>query len=115
MAERDDKGRFLPGNKVAVGNGGGRPTLEASERLRAELADIVSNGTLPRWKASMKRKLERADPWATEFVFNRLLGKVPDKQEVTGLDGDPLEIIIRHVEVPYPDHTGETPGAASGS
>jgi hypothetical protein len=115
MAERDERGRFLPGNKVAVGNGGGRPSQDDIEKLTSSLSKVISNGTLDRWAAAMKRKLERADPWATDFTFNRLLGKVPDKQELGGVDGGALEIVIRHVEVPYPDHTGETPGAASGS
>lgn len=83
MTERGPDGKFLPGNKASAGNkGGGRPTSEAAERLHATLEEIVSNGTLPKWKAAMKKKLERGDPWATEFVFNRMLGKVPNESTV---------------------------------
>lgn len=116
MTERGPDGKFLPGNRVSAGNkGGGRPTSDAAERLRASLEDVVGNGTLPKWKAAMKRRLERGDQWATEFVFNRMVGKVPDKQEIGGMDGDPLEIIIRHVEIPHPDYTGSDANAETGS
>jgi len=104
---RDALGRFLPGNKTALGNSGGRPTAAAMENLSIVLATIADNSTMQKWVASMRRKLERADPWATEFVFERLLGKVPNKQELSAADGEPLEIIIQHVEVPVPDYSHE--------
>lgn len=101
---RDALGRFLPGNKTALGNSGGRPPADAMDKLSVVLATIADNSTMQKWVPSMRRKLERADPWATEFVFERLLGKVPNKQELSAADGEPLEIVIRHVEVPLPDH-----------
>ncbi len=113
MTERDERGRFLPGNAAAKGSG--RPKSEDAERIGAALSAAISNGTLPKWTLAFKRKLERADPWATEFLWNRIAGKVPDKQEVTGSDGEPLEIVIRHVRVPYPDPAGPDAGTAAGS
>lgn len=101
---RDALGRFLPGNKAALGNSGGRPPADAMERLSIVLAMIADNSTMQKWAASMRRKLERADPWATEFVFERLLGKVPNKQELSATDGEPLTIVIEHVDVPVPEH-----------
>lgn len=101
---RDARGRFLPGNKAAVGGGGGRPRVERVESLNEVLLLIADEHTMQKWMASMQRKLERADPWATEFLFDRLLGKVPNKQEIGALDGEPLEIVIRRVEVLVPEY-----------
>lgn len=101
---RDALGRFLPGNKAALGNSGGRPPADAMERLNIVLAIIADQDTMQKWAASMRRKLERADPWATEFVFERLLGKVPNRQEIGAMDGEPLTIVIEHVDVPVPVH-----------
>lgn len=95
---RDEKGRFLPGNKPEPGPG--RPRKESAEKLRAAIEDVISNGTLPKWKAAMKERLERGDQWATEFVFERIAGKVPTSLELGGPDGGPiqLEIVERIVD-----------------
>ena len=96
MTERGPDGKFLPGNQAGIkSKGGGRPTSEAAERLRVTLEEIVSNGTLPKWKAAIKRKLEKGDPWATEFVFERLMGKVPteSKVELSGPENGPIRIV----------------------
>ncbi len=77
-------GRFLPGNKAS--KGGGRPSTEAAEKLRAALEGVVDNGTMPKWRAAMKRKLEHGDQWATQFVFERIAGKVPDVVATADLD-----------------------------
>lgn len=113
MTERDERGRFLPGN--SAGARGGRPKTEDAERIAGALSAALANGTLPKWTLAFKRKLERADPWATEFLWNRLVGKVPDKQEVTGAEGEPVEIVIRHVRVPYPNTPGPDAGPAERS
>ena len=84
MADRDERGRLLPGHGVVSP---GRPRTEAAEKLRAALEGVVDNGTMLKWKAAMKRKLERGDPWATQFVYERIAGKVPD-QHVLGGDPD---------------------------
>lgn len=41
-------------------------------------------------------KASQGDMKAAEFVFNRAFGKEPDKMELTGRDGQPLE--IEHTE-----------------
>jgi hypothetical protein len=112
MRGRDERGRFLPGNTAA--RGGGRPRSEDADKLAASLSRCSANGTLSQWEAAFKRKLAKADPWATEFLWNRLVGKVPDKQEVTGAEGEPVEIIVRYVTVPVPDFTAPDAGAAAG-
>jgi hypothetical protein len=89
--ERDDKGRFLPGHEP---KSPGRPRTDAAEKLRASLESVVSNGTLPKWQESMKKRLARGDQWATEFVFERIAGKVVSSVEVSGTDGGPIELRV---------------------
>ena len=42
----------------------------------------------------MKRRLEKGDQWATEFVFERIAGKVPSAIEHSGADGGPIELHV---------------------
>jgi hypothetical protein len=78
---RDERGRFLPGNKPEPGPG--RPRSDAAEKLRISLEEVIGNGTLPKWKAAMKKRLEKGDQWATEFVWDHLAGKVEQVSDVT--------------------------------
>lgn len=89
---RDEKGRFVPGNTAS--KGAGRPRTEAAEKLKASLEGVLSNGTLPKWQEAMKKRLARGDQWATEFVFERIAGKVPSPVELSGMDGEPIVIRI---------------------
>ena len=75
-------GRFLPGNKAQANNGAGRPRTEDVEKLRAALSSVLDNGTLPKWARAMKKRLARGDEFATAFVFDRLLGKVPNQNDI---------------------------------
>lgn len=91
--QRDEKGRLLPGSTLNP-KGGGRPKSEDAEKLQQSLSALLSNGTLPKWQAAMKKRLERGDQWATEFVFERIAGKVPNINEIGGIDGEPIIITI---------------------
>ena len=77
---RDEKEMFRPGYKPAPGPG--RPRSDSAEKLRVSLEEVIGNGTLPKWKAAMKRRLEKGDQWATEFVFERIAGKVPSLSSI---------------------------------
>lgn len=77
--QRDENGRLLPGSTLNPGGKGGRPRTEDAEKLQAALSAVLDNGTLPKWKAAIKKRLERGDQWATEFVFERIVGKVPNE------------------------------------
>lgn len=109
-AERGPDGKFLPGNKAAVGNGGGRPSSDDAERVTASLSSAISNGTLGKWAASFKRRLERADPWATEFLWNRMIGKETIKAEISGPNGaaQTHRVIIEYVGLDYNDDAETT-------
>jgi hypothetical protein len=107
--QRDEKGRLLPGSTLNP-KGGGRPRTEDAEKLQAALSALLSNGTLPKWQASMKKRLERGDQWATEFVFERITGKVPSGLELTGADGGPVELLKTYVTI-SPDDWNAAPSA----
>jgi hypothetical protein len=100
--DRDTRGRFINGNCAAKGMG--RPRVRDSERLEELLASALADElALGEWMAAFKRKLARADPWATEFLWDRLVGKVAARQEVTGVVGEPVEVVVRYVTVPLPE------------
>jgi hypothetical protein len=99
--QRDEKGRLLPGSTLNP-KGGGRPRTEDAEKLQQAVSDLLDNGTLPKWKAAMRKRLERGDQWATEFLFERVIGKVPNLNEISGLDGGPLEIHVIYDAKPEP-------------
>jgi hypothetical protein len=101
--DRDSHGRFITGNCAAAGRG--RPRADGPERLEEVLSRVLDDEeALAKWVAAFKRKLSHADPWATEFLWDRVVGKVPARQEFTGMAGEPLEILVRHVRIPLPDY-----------
>jgi hypothetical protein len=68
--ERDNRGRFLPGNKAGRGN----PTNRKAQQLREALLRSVSVSDL---RAIVKRLVEQAkagDVAAAKIVFDRTLG-----------------------------------------
>ena len=73
--------------------------------LRAALEDVVTqNGTLREWKEAMRKRLKKGDAWATEFVFDRIEGKVVEQLEISGPDGGPVVF----------DHSAAIAGLAPG-
>jgi hypothetical protein len=72
---RDEKGRWLPGVPNGGPRGGGRPREGEAERIRAVLRSVLDDETLIAWAKAMKRKVSRGSLSATEFLFDRVLGK----------------------------------------
>jgi hypothetical protein len=100
--DRDNRGRFINGNCAAKGKG--RPRARCSERMEELLASALNDKlALEEWMTAFKRKLARADPWATEFLWDRLVGKVAARQEVAGVISEPVEVVVRYVTVPLPE------------
>lgn len=81
--------------------------LLASEKLRraAGLAVDVLVDELEAKRGSRKR-LD-----AAVEILNRTIGKPTDKHEVSGASGGALEIVIRHVSIPLPEHPATDAGA----
>ena len=79
------------------------PYADGAEHLEEGLSrGLDDEEVLAKWVATFKHKLVHTVPWATEFLWERVIGKVPAKQELSGTEGEPVETIIRHVRVPFP-------------
>jgi hypothetical protein len=87
MAERDEKGRFLPGNKASPG----RSPREREERYYEITLSTVS---FDDWQMIVKKAAEQAkrgDPVARKWLSDYLLGPAQQKLDVT-TDGEKLII-----------------------
>lgn len=93
MADRDAAtGKFVPGNRAAVGNRGGRPPRATEERLLQELADaITTNGTLKACLDKVKEKFKAGDLDYIKFVFGYLVGMPVQRSSVSLSGRDALE------------------------
>ena len=81
--ERDERGRFAPGNKL-----GGRKSREFEQRRLQALSDKVSDGE---WAAVIEKALEQAkggDWRAREWLSNFLL---PPRQVIAAMWGEESE------------------------
>lgn len=91
--------QFKPGNP-----GGGRPKgalsykdrfekyLQLEHQVKMPDGTVTDKAILDGIILSALAKARQGDVRAMEFVFNRSFGKEPDKMELTGKDGQPLEI-----------------------
>ena len=73
----------------------GPPQVEEAAKLSAGLRQIVSNGSVRKWAEAMKRRFEKGDLPITQFIFERIVGKVPDVHDVDA-DGVLAELLERH-------------------
>lgn len=73
ISKRDARGRIV--QRRGPTPGAGRPSLEATERLRVAIEDLLDDETLAAWQASMRKKLAKGNSAASVFVADRLLGK----------------------------------------
>jgi len=111
IAEYGKATRFAAGNP-----GGGRPVGEGPAALRAKLDQYLSLDTsviLPDGSKDKRsvidatvlallHKATRGDIPAIKEVFDRHYGKLSDKVELTGADGQPLQVNhVAHLEQIY--------------
>lgn len=74
---------------------------------------------MAKWREAMKLRVARGDQWATQFVFERIAGKVPDVLAAGLLDGDGAEWLKQMIGVDISgsetlaDAEAETPGPSS--
>jgi hypothetical protein len=73
IAKRDARGRIL--ERRGPTPGAGRPSLQATERLRVAIEELLDEETLAAWQAAMRKKLAKGNSAASVFVADRLLGK----------------------------------------
>lgn len=90
MTQRDAKGRFLPGNKVAVG----RATRQTERAYLAILSEECPPDT---WRAICHSAVSFAlagDSRAREWVSNYLIGRPPLVVELSATDGTLLRNVL---------------------
>jgi hypothetical protein len=92
--ERDERGRVLPGSKLAIGNkGGGRLSAAKELRLLNALNDAITPDVLQDMADAVMEKVRKADPWAVDFVFDRLVGKAIQRQQ-TVVNEELIELMM---------------------
>ena len=92
MRERDENGRFVKGNQVAKGNGGGpgRPAKKREERF---MEITLSTVTFKDWGEIVKKAVQlakRGDTQARKFLADYLLGPAQQRIDLTS-DGEQLQ------------------------
>lgn len=69
---RDSEGRFLPGNRASVGNGGGAKDLARWRRVALE--STTDQDMLEIW-GSLVMEAKKGEPWAVHEFLDRTMGK----------------------------------------
>ena len=90
----------IPWPKGVSGNPGGRPKRD----LAAEIARAIFEKNPKAIEDAMLRALRRGDANTFRVLAERGFGKLPQTKEVTGSDGQPVEIVF----------TGERPNWLKG-
>lgn len=84
MADRDAKGRLLPGHSIQPPPGhNGRHKLDDSERIRTIARNVLDEETIAAWTKAMRKKLAKGNSFATEYIRDTLAGKPAVNANVT--------------------------------
>ncbi len=82
-SDRDPRGRFAPGNKLAVGNRGGRQPRRVEDRLIIELAARVSSNALAAILDKVVEEARAGKEWAIKFIYAYLVGQPIARQAIS--------------------------------
>lgn len=96
---RDENGRFRKGRS---GNPGGRPAKEREKRF---MEITLAACTLDDWKQIVKEAVTLAkdgDHQARKWLSDYLLGPPPQRHELSGPEGAPIDLVLREVVVELP-------------
>jgi len=94
VANRDKNGRFTKGH---TGNPNGRPKREREQQYLDRMGKIV---TLKEWEKVVGTALSRAkagDAAARKWLSDYLLGSPVQRAEISGADGDAIELRLVYV------------------
>jgi len=92
MGDRDENGRFAKGS---TGNPRGRAPREREERYYEILMSAV---TFDVWEQIVKKAAEQAkkgDAMARKWLADYIVGSPIQRQEITGKDGNVIEVTIK--------------------
>lgn len=85
---------FQPGNKLSPG----RPPKEREERF---MEITLSAVTFDDWKEIVQKAVaqaKRGDSTARKWLSDYLIGAPVQRQEITGKDGEKLEIVVTYAD-----------------
>ena len=91
MAERNDKGQFVPGS----GGGPGRPKRRTEDEY---LDAMLSRVTLKDWREVVDKAIsqaKRGDSLARQWLTNYIIGPPVQRLQHTGEGGGPIEQTFR--------------------
>lgn len=93
MADRNDKGQFIPGS----GGGPGRPKRRTEEQY---LDAMISRVTVKDWREIVDKAVsqaKRGDSRARVWLSDYLLGPAPQRLQHEGSDGGPVKLVVEYV------------------
>ena len=76
--ERDERGRFLPGNR----GGPGCPFGKRAELFRSAIMRTVTEADMEAIVGKLIAQAKAGDIRATALLFDRVLGRVPDAPDI---------------------------------
>lgn len=95
-AIRDEKGRFVKGH---ADQGAGRKPRATEDDFLALIDDAVSPGDWTDIINKAKSQAKRGDAVARAWLTDRRFGKAKQPNELTGKDGNALEVVFREVVI----------------
>ena len=107
-AERDEKGRFIPGNKASPG----RAPRKREERFLEVTLESVSFDDWKEIVRKAKEQAKRGDAVARKWLSDYLIGAVQQKLDLTSA-GEKI-VQVEYINTPYPA-TGLPSGASQDS
>lgn len=88
----DAKGRFLPGNQVAVGR---HSSTISMEKYRTVFAEAVGTKDFKKVVEGLTEEAKAKRPWAVKLLMAYLIGKPAEQIEITGGGHNELLLMIR--------------------
>lgn len=88
---RDHTGKFVAGNKAAVGNkGGGAPSKEHIRKFNKAIRSEVTDADLEEIVRTAIGQAKEGDRFARQWLWDRVVGKA--MQQIAHLDGDETDL-----------------------
>lgn len=94
MMQRDDKGRFIKGNKASPG----RPTKEREIKFYDLTLSAVSDDDWTDIVLAAVRLAKRGDPQARKWLSDYLIGVPSQSLELSGKNSGPIELVIKYAK-----------------
>ena len=94
MMQRDDKGRFVRGNKASPG----RPPKEREIKFYELTLSAVSDTDWEDIVCTAVRLAKRGDAQARKWLSDYLIGVPSQSLELSGKNSGPIELVIKYAK-----------------